>query len=34
MAATSYSTLPSSTYIGLGSQGDAYHSTNYGNILL
>ncbi len=30
MAATSYSTLPSSTYAGYGSQGDSHRATNYG----
>ncbi|CAF0774494.1 unnamed protein product [Rotaria sordida] len=29
MAATSYSTLPSSTYASFGSRQDPYHSTNY-----
>jgi len=31
MAGTSYTTLPSSSYLGLGSQGDLYNSVNYGN---
>ncbi|CAF3746542.1 unnamed protein product [Rotaria sp. Silwood1] len=30
MAATSYTTLPSNTYAGLGSQGDLFHAANYG----
>ncbi|CAF2097943.1 unnamed protein product [Rotaria magnacalcarata] len=30
MAATSYTAVPSNTYAGLGSQGDLYHSANYG----
>jgi hypothetical protein len=33
MAATSYSTLPSSTYVGLRSHDDPYGSTNYGKII-
>jgi hypothetical protein len=34
MASTSYTTLPSSSYVGLGSQGDLFHSANYGKIML
>ena len=30
MAATSYSTLPPTTHVSLGSQGEVNRSTNYG----
>ncbi len=33
MASTSYTTLPSSSYVGLGSQGDLFHAANYGKII-